>query len=369
MQPITDKLSALIEKHSWKSKFDEAIATTNKFHIESLSGIKTLGDYLKYVDGFAKWTPASPGDSHRIYEKMAEFYFVLDQEPVRSLQNPIEPGKGIQTLTPLSAWIDEFAKTWGSYLDTTESAKEIESFRNAPNFNWNEYMAPPSGYQTFNQFMARDVKPGLRPVAALSDPTVLVAPADSTFVGWWQISDKSEILVKSKGLHWSIHQLLEGSPYADRFKDGIFTHSFLNTTDYHRWHTPVPGTVLEARVIQGQAFLDVEAIPGVANGKPGNVLNCLDQTGYQFVQTRGLAVIDSPIGLVACVPMGMAQVSSVVMTAEVGRELRKGEELGYFAFGGSDFVMVFEQRSNVHLDWQQGVHVRQGMAIGRAFIQ
>lgn len=257
MQPITDKLSALIEKHSWKSKFDEAIATTNKFHIESLSGIKTLGDYLKYVDGFAKWTPASPGDSHRIYEKMAEFYFVLDQEPVRSLQNPIEPGKGIQTLTPLSAWIDEFAKTWGSYLDTTESAKEIESFRNAPNFNWNEYMAPPSGYQTFNQFMARDVKPGLRPVAALSDPTVLVAPADSTFVGWWQISDKSEILVKSKGLHWSIHQLLEGSPYADRFKDGIFTHSFLNTTDYHRWHTPVPGTVLEARVIQGQAFLDV----------------------------------------------------------------------------------------------------------------
>jgi phosphatidylserine decarboxylase len=96
-------------------------------------------------------------------------------------------------------------------------------------------------------------------------------------------------------------------------------------------------------------------------------LNCLDNTGYQFVQTRGLVVLDSPIGLVACIPMGMAQVSSVVLTAEVGRELRKGEELGYFAFGGSDFVMVFEQRSNVHLDWQQGVHVRQGMAIGKAF--
>jgi phosphatidylserine decarboxylase len=228
-------------------------------------------------------------------------------------------------------------------------------------------MPPPSGYQTFNQFMARDVKPGLRPVAALDDPTVLVAPADSTFVGWWQISDSSEIFVESKGLRWSIHQLLTGSPYADRFKDGIFTHSFLNTTDYHRWHAPVPGTVLEARVISGQAFLDVEAIPGTVGGKPGEVLNCLDNTGYQFVQTRGLVVLDSPIGLVACIPMGMAQVSSVVLTAEVGRELRKGEELGYFAFGGSDFVMVFEQRSNVHLDWQQGVHVRQGMAIGKAF--
>jgi phosphatidylserine decarboxylase len=109
MHPITDKLSALIDKNGWKSKFDEAIATTGNFHIESLAGIKTLEDYLKYVDGFAKWTPSSPGDSHRIYEKIAEFYFVLDQEPVRSLQNPIEPGKGVQKLTPLSAWIDEFA--------------------------------------------------------------------------------------------------------------------------------------------------------------------------------------------------------------------------------------------------------------------
>jgi phosphatidylserine decarboxylase len=367
MQPIVDKLSSLIEKNGWKDKFEQTIAATHKLNISALASINSLNDYLKYVDGFATWAPSSPGSSHRIYEKMAEFYFILDQEPVRSLQNPIEPGKGAQVLTPLSAWIDEFAKTWGSYLDTHDSVKEIESFKTAPNFNWDEYMPPPSGYQTFNQFMARDVKPGLRPVAALDDPTVLVAPADSTFVGWWQISDSSEIFVESKGLRWSIHQLLTGSPYADRFKDGIFTHSFLNTTDYHRWHAPVPGTVLEARVISGQAFLDVEAIPGTVGGKPGEVLNCLDNTGYQFVQTRGLVVLDSPIGLVACIPMGMAQVSSVVLTAEVGRQLRKGEELGYFAFGGSDFVMVFEQRSNVHLDWQQGVHVRQGMAIGKAF--
>jgi phosphatidylserine decarboxylase precursor len=369
MHPITDQLASLIQKNGWQPKFEQCIAATQKLNIPALAAITSVDEYLKYVDGFATWAPRSPGDSHMIYQKIAEFYFILDQEPVRSLQNPIEPGKGAQQLTPLSAWIDDFAKSWGSYLDTPESAKEIESFKTAPNFNWDEYMPPPSGYRTFNQFMAREVKPGMRPVAALNDPTVLVAPADSTFVGWWQISEKSEIFVESKGLRWSIHQLLEGSPYADRFKNGIFTHSFLNTTDYHRWHTPVPGKVVEARVIQGQAFLDVEAIPGVVGGKKGNVLNCLDQTGYQFVQTRGLAVLDSPIGLVACIPMGMAQVSSVVMTAETGRELRKGEELGYFAFGGSDFVMVFEQRSNVHLDWQPGVHLRQGMAIGKAFRQ
>jgi hypothetical protein len=93
----------------------------------------------------------------------------------------------------------------------------------------------------------------------------------------------------------------------------------------------------------------------------------LDGTGYQFVQTRGLVVIDSPIGLVACLPTGMAQVSSVVMTAEVGQTLHKGEELGYFQFGGSDFVMVFERASNVQLISQKNVHVNQGTWIGSAY--
>ena len=266
----------------------------------------------------------------------------------------------------------DYAKAWGAYLDTTESAREVESFRTDPQFNWDEYMPSPSGYRTFNQFFARHAKPGMRPVAAICDDAILVAPADSTFVGWWQVSQQSKIRVEQdtlsiKGMQWSIHQLLEGSAYADRFAGGVFTHSFLNTFDYHRWHAPVRGKVLESRVLQGQAFLDVQVKQAIVDGKHVNVLKALDGTGYQFVQTRGLVVIDSPIGLVACLPMGMAQVSSVVITAEVGVTLRKGEELGYFQFGGSDFVMVFERASNVHLTTQPNVHYQQGSCIGNAF--
>lgn len=168
-------------------------------------------------------------------------------------------------------------------------------------------------------------------------------------------------------MQWSIQQLLEGSAYADRFKGGVFTHSFLNTFDYHRWHAPVRGTVLESRVLQGQAMLDVEVRPVMVDGTVVNMLRTVDGTGYQFVQTRGLIVLDSPIGLVACLPMGMAQVSSVVITAETGVTLHKGEELGYFMFGGSDFVMVFERASNVRLNGRVGEHVQQGNAIGAAF--
>jgi phosphatidylserine decarboxylase precursor len=238
-------------------------------------------------------------------------------------------------------------------------------------FNWDEYMPPPSGYFTFNQFFARHVKPGMRPIAGLHDDHAIVAPADSTFVGRWQVSEQSKIYVEQaldiKGIQWSIHQLLEGSAYADRFRGGLFTHSFLNTFDYHRWHAPLQGKVLESRVIQGQAFMDIGVVTAQVAGKTENVLQAHDGTGYQFVQTRGLVVLDSPIGLVACLPMGMAQVSSVVITAEVGQTLHKGEELGYFQFGGSDFVLVFERASNVQLIGQAGVHYNQGTWIGNAF--
>jgi phosphatidylserine decarboxylase len=103
------------------------------------------------------------------------------------------------------------------------------------------------------------------------------------------------------------------------------------------------------------------------DGCERNHLSAVDGTGYQFFQTRGLIVIDSPFGLVACLPMGMAQVSSVTITAEKGVTLRKGEELGYFKFGGSDFVMCFERSSNVQITTQPNVHVQQGTCIGQAY--
>lgn len=150
---------------------------------------------------------------------------------------------------------------------------------------------------------------------------------------------------------------------------GLFTHCFLNNFDYHRFHTPVAGTVLEARLIAGQARLDVSVKQTTVDGTRVNVLSADDGTGYQFVQMRGLVILDSAVGLVACIPVGMAQVSSIVFTAEVGRTLFKGEVLGYFQFGGSDFIMVFQRSSGVELTAQPYVHYLQGAPIGRTFVQ
>jgi phosphatidylserine decarboxylase len=70
---------------------------------------------------------------------------------------------------------------------------------------------------------------------------------------------------------------------------------------------------------------------------------------------------------VAVLPIGMCQVSSVVLTAEVGVTLRKGEEMSYFQFGGSDIVVLFESKSNVSFTAQADSHYKMGTKIAEAF--
>jgi phosphatidylserine decarboxylase len=138
---------------------------------------------------------------------------------------------------------------------------------------------------------------------------------------------------------------------------------FLNVNDYHRVHAPVGGRVLEARIIRGQNFMQVEA--GSNNASKGlyettdgttdetteerTNLTIPNETGYQFCQSRGLIVINTGTGLVAVLPVVMALVSSVILTAEVGAQLHKGEELGYFQFGGSDTVLIFDAQLDVQI--------------------
>ncbi len=370
MEAIVRRLATLIDEHRWRAAFDEALAHAASQAVPCIAAIRTVDDYLAWIDELVRWAPREHGDSRLVHDKMVEFHFLLDQPPLRALQTPIEPRTDASDQTPLSRWIVDFVRTWGDYLDTPASAEHVDSFRTNPAFRWDEYEPPPSGYRTFNQFFARHVRPGQRPIAAIGDASVLVSPADAVFIGSWRIAGDSTLYVEDpkvdvKGLSWSIGQLLEGSPYADRFAGGTFMHVALRTYDYHRWHAPVPGRVLEARGIAGQAWLDVEATTAVVDGVPTKVLHAIEGTGYQFVQMRALVILDSPHGLVACVPVGMGHVSSVVVTAAAGVTLHKGEEMGYFQFGGSDFVMVFERACNVELTCREGRHYVQGSAIGR----
>jgi len=118
------------------------------------------------------------------------------------------------------------------------------------------------------------------------------------------------------------------------FRGGWYTHAFLNVTDLHRYYAPVDGEIKEARVIQGRATLLVEW------DDAAKMIQARTTRDWQHLQARGVVVAETVFGPVAYMPIGMAQISSVRLSINKGDVLRKGEEFGYFQFGGSDIILV-----------------------------
>ena len=342
-----------------------------------------LKDYYDYLETVVCMIPAENYD-REVYYQLCKFYFLLDQPTGKVLQNmsrkeSLEPGNAF------TDWMVNFAKDWGSFLDTPESLtkESLETFYEQDDYALWQYVGyeeekdkryPSKTWMTFNQFFAREVKPGLRPIAGINNDDIITAPADCTFQHKFHIDEYSHIVVPGEASkltfkyshRYDIEDLLQDSPYKDYFANGLFMHSFLGPQDYHRFHAPVRGTVLECRAIQAEVYLDV-AITADPNrdGAKNGLLDAGDGTGYQFFQTRGLIIFDSPVGLVAVLPIGMAQVSSVNMTAVVGSYLNKGDEFGYFQFGGSDIVLLFQEDSGIEVTAAPNIHTNVGTCIAQ----
>ncbi|GFF71208.1 phosphatidylserine decarboxylase proenzyme 2 [Aspergillus lentulus] len=364
-----------------RADFEEAITTARSHNITEMQDIQCLEDYFRFINDQLHWIPSEAAQPKDILSRICKVWFVLNQPSVAAYQGATRPSFEPEKtqhgkLTWLSDWMVRFSQGIGAFMDSPASAASLDTFRASPAYNIEDYMEPRGGWRTFNEFFCRNVKPGRRPIAAVGDNTVLTCPADFVFEELYPVSADST--VTTKGLMWRIAQLLDDSLYKEHFANGSWLHGFLDVNDYHRVHAPVGGTVLEARTIVGRNYMQVYAtsLPGpnampkgatqtnIGSDTAGAVLSVRNQTGYQFCQARGLIVLDTGAGLVAVLPVGMAMVSSVILTAEVGAKLHKGEELAYFQFGGSDVVLVFEDRLKVDITMKRGQHYRMGVEIG-----
>jgi phosphatidylserine decarboxylase len=312
--PVVEDLVQLLQtRPDLRAALEGAIRTAD------LKGLRDMDSFLIYLDGFVTFVPIE----HEMPTAL-KLYYIVNQAP----------GDQLNRDKSFSAWMKKLIGAWGQFLDTPASASGIPSFAARPNYNIGDYFMGPSGWLTFNQFFAREVKPGKRPIAEPRNDRVIVSPADATFAGKW-----------------------DGGPYQNAFEDGIFAHMFLHPDDYHRYHVPVAGEIKEVRNIHGRVYMDVAR-------RPDGTLYGIDGETYQIDQERGLIVIDSPeVGLVAVLPVGMCFVSSVNLTPEVGATLQRGDEFGFFLFGGSDIVMLF-QNKKVVIDAEVGRKYLQGQRIG-----
>jgi phosphatidylserine decarboxylase len=333
--PVVEDLVQLLQtRPDLRAALEGAIRTAD------LQGLQDMDSFLLYLDGFVTFVPTADE-----LPSALKLYYIVDQAP----------GDQLNRDKSFIAWMKKLIGAWSEFLDTPASASGIPSFAARPNYNIGDYFVGPSGWLTFNQFFAREVKPGKRPIGEPHDDKVIVSPVDATFAGVWGIDANSKVAVK--GISWPVAKLLDGSPYQNAFKDGTFAHMFLHPDDYHRYHVPVAGEIKEVRNIHGRVYMDVAR-------RPDGTLYGIDGETYQIDQERGLIVIDSPeVGLVAVLPVGMCFVSSVNLTPEVGARLQKGDEFGFFMFGGSDIVMLF-QNKKVVIDAEVGRKYLQGQRIG-----
>jgi phosphatidylserine decarboxylase len=195
------------------------------------------------------------------------------------------------------------------------------------------------GFGSWNDFFTRRFRDGERPVSAADDDKVIVSACESTPYGIsTDVKAHDRFWIKSQP--YSLADMLAHDDSVDEFVGGTVYQAFLSATNYHRWHSPVAGSIVRAFVQDGTYYSEADS-EGKDAVEPTN-----SQSYLAHVAVRAIILIDADdpvIGLMAFVAVGMVEVSSCVIDPKMtsGYHVGKGDELGYFQFGGSTHCLVF----------------------------
>jgi phosphatidylserine decarboxylase len=278
------------------------------------------------------------------------------------------------TPTGLAAFADErvnvmlrkILEAWATFLDgeksryvLNESSTGWLSARARSALRLDEFETDPAapylGFKSWNDFFIRRFKPGRRPVASSEDSKVIVNACESApFSIQRRVKERDRFWIKRQP--YSLRDMLAGN-FVEDFVGGTVYQAFLSAKNYHRWHSPVTGTIRRLRRIPGTYYAEAASEhfdPAGPNNSQGYIAH---------VGTRALIFIeadDPNIGLMCLVTVGMAEVSSCVLADAQGRQLSegqrvaKGDQLGYFQFGGSTHCLVF--RREIRLKFVPDAH-------------
>ncbi|KAF3491013.1 C2 domain-containing protein [Arthroderma uncinatum] len=249
----------------------------------------------------------------------------------------------------------------GRKYDDPASSSQIDAFIAFHQLDMSEVLLPLDQFKTFNEFFYRALKPDARPCSAPENPDIIVSPADCRSVVFDRITEATQIWVK--GREFSIERLL-GKAYpedVERFKNGALGIFRLAPQDYHRFHIPVDGVMGTPKTIEGEYY----------TVNPMAIRSALDVYGENV---RVIVPIDSVAhGRVMVICVGAMMVGSTVITQEAGAKVSRTDELGYFKFGGSTLLVLFEPgRMNFDSDLVDNSKgaletlIRVGMSIGHS---
>ncbi|MFG2915869.1 phosphatidylserine decarboxylase family protein [Kitasatospora sp. NPDC048298] len=255
----------------------------------------------------------------------------------------------------VNACFKDMLDEWDEYL-TSEASKYVldkedengwfgkKALEAMPDFE-KTYVCDPDdryyGFTSWDDFFTRRLQPGVRPVAS-GVGEVANACESNPYRLARKVALRDQFWMK--GQPYALAYLLDSAhrtpaePDAKDFVGGTVYQAFLSALSYHRWHSPVDGTVTAVRNIPGTYYSQTPvALCDVASPD-------LSQGYIAHLAARAVIYIetDEPdVGTMAFVAIGMAEVSSCEVTVEVGQEVERGEGIGMFHYGGSTHCLVF----------------------------
>ena len=285
----------------------------------------SLEEFYRFLDTWQTYTPHRIANAQDYSERFKSLYRKKDKE-----NNTYYIDEGIRFLRDKDVieWMQKFVHERGVFMDSKESAAVANKWVKDGTIDMRSYQMPAGGFASFNDFFTRKLKPGARPISDPNNNTVLTCPADCRIspISYALTSDQD---FEVKGDTYNIAALLGSVELANRFAGGAAIICLLYPKDYHRYHAPVTGTIAAKGSLDDKHYY---------YGFKGLVKYFSEyHRAYYLINTKRS-------GQVGFVAIGMSDINSVNMPHPVdpNREIIKGDEIGYFAYGGSGIVMLFE---------------------------
>ena len=256
--------------------------------------------------------------------------------------------------SPASSYVlNTSDKGWLSTYALKEMAKEADGINFLDLFKTRSKDPEKKfGYVSWDDFFTRKFNPGIRPVAEPDNDDVVANACESAP---YRVARNLPMKAKFwiKGQPYSLIDLLHNDPWTAKFEGGTLYQAFLSALSYHRWNSPVSGTIVKAYNLNGTYY--GEALNQGFENPNGPDLVAANNSQAFLTSTATRAVIfikaDNPkIGLMCFVAVGMGDVSNNEITVRIGQHVNKGDELGMFHFGGSTHVLLFRPEVNIDFD-------------------
>ncbi|MBS9774027.1 MAG: phosphatidylserine decarboxylase [Tenacibaculum sp.] len=217
------------------------------------------------------------------------------------------------------------SRKYGAKMNKPSSTKKIQKFVNQFNIDMSEFEKSIPEFTSFNDFFYRKLKPNARKIE-----DGFVSPSDGRLLAFEDISDIDSFFIK--GRKFTLTEFLEDEQLAEKYKNSSLLILRLAPNDYHRFHFPYNGTPSETRKIRGRYF----SVSPYALASNFARVFCENKREFCTLSTKQK-------GDIIIAPVGATMVGSIFKTYEANKPIKKGDEMGYFAFGGSTIVMLIDK--------------------------